>query len=149
MLEVTESVLISRSLKDVFSFACDYRNDVRWRSGVVKMNLEPEGVPILGTRSREEMRFMGRLLITHAEVVRLEPGHEIAFRVTDGPVPAHGYRRLVPYPGGTEFTYHIEAETQGFDRLLAPLMQWSFRRNLVQDLQRLKRLMENGVGENE
>lgn len=142
MISITERVTISRPPEEVFAFACDYRQDPRWRTGVVEMTMEPEGDPALGTKTREVLHFMGQRMVTRAEVVHYERNREIAFQVTDGAIPARGYRRVVSDLGGTHLTYHIEAEPRGGYRLLSPLMRWSFRRRLLQDLQRLKQAIE-------
>ena len=39
----------------VFAFAGDYRNDPKWRSGVLSMEYQTAGPPGIGTRTREVM----------------------------------------------------------------------------------------------
>lgn len=147
MIRITESIAIDRPADEVYSFACDYHHDPLWRTGVTRMTVMPETMPGLGTTTREVMRFMGRELVTDAEVVRHEPNRELAFRVTRGMIQAEGFRRVMASATGTTFTYHIEARPDGAWRLLSRVMEWSFRSQLRKDLRKLKELIESAVPE--
>ncbi len=143
MIRITESVSIVRSPAEVFAFAADYRNDPVWRSGVLEMTLDPTEGLGPGTQTREVFDFMGKRITTLAEVVRYDPGREIAFKALSGNDAMTGYRRIEPERGGTRLTYHIQSEPKGFARLLAPLVERSFRKRLLADLQHLKAHLEN------
>lgn len=67
-ITITASILIDRSQEDVFAFACDYRNDPQWRSGVADMRLEPGTGITTGHHTHEIMKVLGRITTTEAEI---------------------------------------------------------------------------------
>lgn len=54
--EVTESIGIGRPLAEVYAFTSDDRNDVRWRGGVVSLDVDPPGRVVVGAETTEVMR---------------------------------------------------------------------------------------------
>lgn len=145
-LTITEAIDIRAGAHAVFNYACDYRNDAQWRSGVVRMDVRPPTFPSNGTRTREVMRFMGRTLVTDAEIFDVYPGESSSFRAPDAPIPVSGIRRVEPVNGGdrSRLTYSLSAELRGGNAFLAPLMRLIFRRTLRGDLDRLKKRLEQG-----
>lgn len=57
---------------------------------------------------------------------------------------ADGQRLFEPVEEGTRFTYEISVELGLRCRLMAPLLARRFRRQVAEDLRRLKRLLEEG-----
>ncbi len=110
MVTVTDSILIQEPIDDVFAFACDYRNDPVWRSGVKEMRVSPGGKTRVGSRTYEVMNFLGRRLHTSAEVISYMPENKVAFRSLDGPMKLTGSRSVSRRPEGTQFTYYLEAD---------------------------------------
>lgn len=145
IISVTESIELRASPRLVFDMACDYRNDTMWRGTVDEMLVVPPGEPRVGSVTRELMRFLGKPMVTVAQVTRWAPGFESAFKVQSGLMAAEGYRRVESTPAGARFTYHVEARPAGHQKLLAPLMRWSFRRQVLKDLERLKGVMEEAA----
>lgn len=125
----------------VFAFAGDYRNDPKWRSGVLSMEYQTAGPPGIGTRTREVMRSMGRTAVTIGEITEYSAART-AFRSLSGPVACDGSREFAGSPSGTIFTYSLTLRPAGTLRLLEPLLRWIFRRQIRQDLRRLKGQLE-------
>lgn len=147
MIEITDQIAIHRPAAEVFAFACDYRNDVRWRTGVVELRVEPDGPCQLGSRTRETLRFFGQTMITEGLVTDVDEGRAVAFRSTSGPLPVQGRREVVPDGEGATFSFRIAAEPKGMYRLLSGFMERRFRRQLREDLEKLKRAIETGVAD--
>ncbi len=143
MAIIKESITIRKPASEVFAFACNFQNDPSWRSGVVEMQLDPPGPCRLGTRTREVLHFFGQKMITEGEVTEYEPNRHVSFRTIKGPLPVRNYREVIAEGEATRFTYQIEAEPQGLYRVFAPLMERSFRKQLIGDLQKLKQAVEN------
>jgi carbon monoxide dehydrogenase subunit G len=142
MVTVSGTVQIDRPGEHVFAFASDYENDPEWRSGVLEMRRDPPGEMRIGVRTHEVMRFMGRTLVTEAEVVEYEPGHKIVFRTVSGALSAQGYRLVEAEGTGTRFTYHADAKLDSMYRPFAALIVWAFNRRVARDLAPLKAILE-------
>ena len=142
MITITASILIDRSPEDVFAFACDYRNDPHWRSGVADMRLEPGTVIAAGHHTHEIMKILGRTTTTEAEISTHQPPHKTAFRTVGGDLTANGHRLVEIEGRQTRFTYQAHA---GLDRLYQPFatpIQWLLTRRARQDANHLKALLE-------
>jgi uncharacterized membrane protein len=143
MFTVASTIEIARPVEDVFAFAGDYRNDPRWRKGVVSMQHEPPGPPALGTVTTETMKFMGRPSCTVGEVTEYLDCRRTAFRSLQGPVECHGFRLFAPSRGGTQFTYSLTLKPRGPLRLFEFLLKSIFQRQVQADLRRLQKLLES------
>lgn len=141
-ITITSSILIDRSQEDVFAFACDYRNDPQWRSGVADMRLEP-GIGITaGHHTHEIMKVLGRTRTTEAEITSHQPPHKTAFRTVGGDLTANGHRLVEVEGRQTRFTYQAHAD---LDRLYRPFttpIQWLLTRRAHRDANHLKALLE-------
>ena len=141
-LRVTESVVIERPVAEVFTFAGAYKNDPRWRAGVLEMRQDPPDSPGVGTMTREVMRVFGRRQVTVAKVVEYEPDARTAFESVESSMPVRGYRAFEAVDGGTRFTYELSAELSPLYSLLATILGPILRRQVAGDLQKLKALLE-------
>jgi hypothetical protein len=141
MFTVKVSVDIARSPADVFAFAGDYRNDPAWRTGVVEMMVEGGTSPVVGAKTRETMRLLGRSAATVAEITELAEART-SFRSISGPVLCEGSRTFVRSSSGTRMTYSLTLHPQGLLRLVEPLLAAILRRRVAGDMRRLKRMLE-------
>ena len=140
--EVTQSIMIHCPLEEVYAFMSDHRNDVHWRKGVSRMELDRPGPVTVGMQTTEVMRFMGRSLITRSEVTEAVLNQKMAFRSVSGPFPVSGYRHVEPNGGGTDLAYHLEGEVDGLFSALSFVLTPVFRRQIAADLKRLKAHLE-------
>lgn len=141
-ITITASVLIDRSQEDVFAFACDYRNDPQWRSGVVDMRLEHGTVIAAGHHSHEIMKVLGRTTTTEAEITNHQPPRKTSFRTVGGDLTANGHR-LVEIEGvQTRFTYQAHADLDRIYRPFTTPIQWLLNRRAHRDANHLKALLE-------
>jgi uncharacterized membrane protein len=145
MEKIEQSIVISRPIEEVFAFVSDYRNDPRWRTGIVEFSQTPEGPTAAGTRLREVLRLAGLRLETASEVIEYEPNRKCTIKSTSGPIPLRNWRLVEPAPGGTRFTYAIVGESSGFYKLAEPVLVAIFRRQLRAELARLKRILESST----
>ena len=78
------TIVIDRPAQDGWALLTDYGRDPEWRAGVLFMRAEPPGGAAPGTTTAEVMRFADRTLHNDGEIVRVGPGHELAWRTTSG-----------------------------------------------------------------
>ncbi len=138
---IDQSISIATTLETVFTFACDYRNDTSWRSGVREMAIDSRGDTHAGDRTQEIMRILGRTTRTEAIITAHEPNSHTAFRTVAGDLTANGYRRTKPAGGKTVFTYHAEALLDRPLRLFAGPIERLFNRRAAKDLRTLAELL--------
>ena len=136
------SIWIDRPPTEVFRFVANYENDTSWRQRVTKMTQSPVGETRQGTMTHEEMDFLGRRYVTIARVTAFEPDHRLDWASVEATTPASGWRLVQPERGGTRFSQVIQANLQGVYRLLAPLMISMFKKQMSQDVTRLKQILE-------
>ena len=85
MIRVEKSIVIDRSIDDVFAYVADQPNAVHWQSGIVEIRRLSDGPPGVGTRHAFVRTLMGRQMAGENEYVDYEPGRRVAFRTTSGP----------------------------------------------------------------
>ena len=137
---------IARPVTDVWAVLTDYRNDPRWRRGVRRMDPTPAGPVEVGTTTDEVMRLAGRTYRNLGLVTAVDVGRSFRWRTTDG-AQATGSRAVRPLDaGGSHIRLELHVRVVGIQRLMAPLLAMMLRRNLTGDVERLRRLLENGSG---
>ncbi|WP_156406323.1 SRPBCC family protein [Hydrogenophaga sp. Root209] len=141
MFKVSKAIEIECSHEEVFAFAGDYSKDSAWRGGVISMDYETSGPPTFRLRTKERMRSLGLSTTTVAEVFEYSPTRT-SFRSISGPVPCSGSRDFQACPAGTRFTYTVILNSDGFRRLIDPLLGLFLAWQLTKDLRRLKRQLE-------
>lgn len=142
---IDQQITIAAAPEAVFAFACDYRNDPRWRSGVREMSIDSAAGTHTGDHTHEVMRVLGRTTRTEAVITAHEPHHRTAFRTVAGDLTAHGYRRTQATAERTIFTYHAEAELDPPLRLFARPIEWFFNRRAAKDLRTLRASLERSA----
>lgn len=139
------SVWINRPAEQVFEFVSNYNNDTRWRQRVIKMTQSPADAIGVGTITHEEMNFLGRRYITIAQVTALEPNKRLEWASVEATTPVSGWRMVEPEGQGARFTQVIAANLQGFYRWLSPVMIGTFKKQMTQDMTRLKQILEQDI----
>lgn len=141
-ITIAASILIDRAQEDVFAFACDYRNDPQWRSGVADMRLEPGTGITAGHHTHEIMKVLGRTTTTEAKITTHQPPHKTAFRTVGGDLTANGHRLVRTEGSQTRFTYQAHADLDRLYRPFTTQIQWLLTRRAHRDARRLKALLE-------
>jgi len=143
MPQAQRSVVIDRSVEDVFAFFADPANDSRWRPSIKE--IAAQGPPAVGAKIHQVVSGPGgRGIPADIEVIAYEPTSRYAFRVTAGPVRPAGEYRFVSFDGGTEVTFELNAEITGLKKLL---MTRSVQKSMDSEMKALdtaKRLLELG-----
>ena len=145
MIRAEKSIVIGRSVEDVFAYVGDQTNAVHWQAGIVEVRRLTDGPSGLGTRHTIVRTFMGRRLAVENEYTAFEPGRRIVFRTTSGPMPLEASYLVEPVAEGTRVTSTIAMEASGFVSLAEPLIAVSLRREMDAAFRELKRLMEARV----
>lgn len=111
------SVVVSRSVGEVFAFFADAENDREWRPGV--KSIRRLGALGVGTEYEQTVAGPGgRSISANLRVTAFEPDRRVAFEATSGPVRPRGEYLFDAVEGGTRVTFSLAAELGGLKSLL-------------------------------
>jgi hypothetical protein len=141
MINVESSVVINKTVAEVFAFATNNANTTKWQGGVEAVI--PEGPPnVVGSKYKEVRKFMGQDMSSTMEITAFEPNAKWAAKVITGPVP---YEVTITYEAsgsGTKMTTHVEGEPKGFFKVAEGMLKGQLQTSLDEDGQRLKKILE-------
>jgi quercetin dioxygenase-like cupin family protein len=140
--EAQVSIWINRPPEDVFRFVANYNNDTRWRQGVARMTQSPLDKTEVGTVTHEEKDLLGQRFVVIAKITAFEPDRRLDWASVESAIPVKGYRLVEPEGSGARFTLVIKGKLQGIYRWLAPLMMYTLRKEIAQDVAKLKAILE-------
>jgi carbon monoxide dehydrogenase subunit G len=141
MASAENSIVVNRPRSDVFAFVADHENDTKWRPGVLDIKrASGEGQGAVYTQGVSGP--MGKRVDADFEVTAYQPDTPIAFRTLAGPVRPEGSYRFEDADGGTRVTFSLKANLRGAQKLMAPMVGKSMRKQ-VAALSDLKRVLES------
>lgn len=144
------SARIARPIDDVWAFVADPARMNRWVSGVDEPPLVEAAEVCVGTRFRMKYRYGGRTHDVLAEVVASDPPKKQTVKWVEGPFPFEGTVELQPDSDGTIVVRTVSAgadsrATAAMFAIAGPLLRMLMRRQIRQDLGRLKAALESGA----
>jgi uncharacterized membrane protein len=146
-VDVTTEIEIARPRGEVASYASDPDNAPDWYENIKAVEWKTAKPLEVGSRIAFVAHFLGRTLAYTYEVREMKPDERFVMSTVEGPFPMETTYVWSDRPGGgTRMTLRNRGEPAGFSRLAAPLMSRSIRRANQKDLERLKSLLESGVG---
>jgi|SRR3990172_1024532 len=105
MIKVEHSIIVPRSVEEVFSFLGNFEQDPHWQSGILEAKQMPAGAALVGTTVKQVRHFLGRRLDYTGEVIEYEENKKIWVKSISGPYPFEGGYTLEPVDGGTKVTF--------------------------------------------
>ena len=143
-VHVEGDIAINRPKKDVFAFVAQPNNLTEWVGPIIEVTSDaPNEAPALGSAFTIVQKFLGRHLTSPCEIVVLEPDRRFVYRTTGGPVPLTFTLLLRDATPGTLLSYTAEGEPGTFFSLVGPLFEKAANRQLTNDLETLKDLLES------
>jgi uncharacterized membrane protein len=143
MMKVESSVIIKKPVAQVFSYVLNHENDLKWQGGIESMDLDEGSDNVVGSRYTEVRKFLGREMKTTIEVTEITPNAKWAAKVIKGPVPYEVTMTYAAVPEGTRVTTFVEGEPKGFFKLAEGMVASTLEKNLGEDLNRLKSVLES------
>jgi uncharacterized protein YndB with AHSA1/START domain len=148
MAPIVESIEISRSPEDVFSYVTDPSRLPEWQESVVSVRREDDAPIAVGSRAVVTRRVGRREQAMTAELAELNPPSSWAVRGIDGPVRGMVTGTIEPLGEGerSRVTIALDFEGHGIGKLLVPLVvRRQARLEMPKNQQRLKELLERGA----
>ena len=139
------SVLIDRPVEQVFQYVTDFSNNSRWQTDLLDMEMTSGGNFGQGSTYRCVNRFMGQHIETEGLITEYEPDRQCSIRITTGPVIGTSNLCFEAVNGSTRFTTAGELDLTFF-RLAKLLVKRKIKKQLTNDMAKLKAILENGAG---
>ena len=142
-VDVTTSIVIGRSRREVFEYAADLDRTASWYRNITSVEWLTQRPLEVGSRVRFTANFLGRQLTYTYEVRDLVPGRRLVMSTKEGPFPMETtYSWEDEADDATRMTLRNKGEPSGFANVTAPVMVRAMRRANRKDLEQLKRLIE-------
>jgi hypothetical protein len=143
MINIEKSIIIHRSIEEVFTYVSDLTHSAIWQSGLVEVRKLSEGPVGIGTRYAFVRSFMGKKMEASNKIKVFVPNTKVAFKTTSGPIPLEASYLFESTGRVTKLTSTIEMHPGGFIRLAEPLISASLQREVEAALSKLKGLLES------
>lgn len=133
------TITINRPITEVWAFFQEPRNDFGWQADLLRQSMICESATGVGTTARERRKSLGESIW---EVTEFTRERRIAYKSTSSRIPYEGAYLFESVQGGTRFTSQHHLELSGVWRLIAPIMRFFARKQLVTNLDRLQDMLE-------
>ncbi len=143
MIDLKDSVFIHQPINKVFEYVTNFENNSRWQTGIVTTEVtsaEPFG---RGSTYSCVNRFLGFGFESEGIIAEFEPNRICSYRFTSGSVSGESSFVFESVNGGTKFTSRGKLKLNNL-KLAGFWVNRKARQQVRHDLQRLKRIMENG-----
>ncbi len=142
-IDVEAEVFIYKPRNEVAEYASNPDNDPVWITGITEANLLTYPPVGLGTRVERVAGFLGRKVEYVLETTEYRPDELVVMTSVKGPFPMKVTYGFEEAKGGTLARIRIEGETTGFYQLAGPIMSRAVKRNITNDLETLKDILES------
>ena len=142
MIQIEETILVSRPRAQVFSVAADPANMPLWNPAVRESTLV--GRLRRGAKVIQLVEILGRRFQTEFEVTTYEPGRRVAYTSTSGPLRVQGTMEFRADRGRTHVRWIVGGEPRGFLRVAESVLLGAGRPEMRACLENLRSVVEDG-----
>jgi hypothetical protein len=142
MTSFEHTLTIRREPSEVFEFLMVAENNPAWQPSLVAAAAVTGGPVHVGWRFRERRRILGRLIETEFVVEDFDAPHLCCIKAVSGLVGVRASYRLRPVERGTRLTAEGAVPERFLPRVAARAVCCRARHDLVDNLARLKRVLE-------
>ena len=143
MINVEKSIIIQRSVEEVFNYVSNLTHSAEWQSGLTEVRQITDKPLGVGTQYALVRTFMGRKMEANNEITEFTPDVKVAFKTISGPIPLEASYQFETAERGTKLTSKIEMHPKGFVSLAEPLISASLQRDVDANLNVLKNMLES------
>jgi uncharacterized membrane protein len=138
---ITSSIEIDRSAEDVFAYLDQLDRHSEWQTSLVTARIDGDGPVGVGTRVVEKRKPGGEYTY---EITAHDPPRSSAWRGLTGPIRPVGTVTVEPLgDSSSRATVAFELEGHGIGKLFAPIARMQARKQVPQDQQKLKEILES------
>ena len=142
MAPIVSDIDIARPPDGVFAYATDPLRFKEWQRGIV--GVRTEGTVGVGGRCIITRRIAGSERSSTSEITEFSPPAAWAVHGIDGPIRADVKIRIEPRGGGSQSHLTINLDFAGFGvgKMILPMVVRQARKEVPQNCQKLKELLE-------
>ncbi|MEU5002226.1 SRPBCC family protein [Streptomyces sp. NPDC021622] len=148
MSTIKESIDISRSPEEVFSYVTDPTHLPDWQESAVSVRLLGDAPITAGSKVAVTRRMGRREMVTTMQVIDLDPPRSWHIHGIDGPVRGDVQGTIEPIDNGehSRLTLSLDFEGHGIGKALVPLVvRPHVRKEMPRDERTLKGILEAGA----
>jgi uncharacterized protein YndB with AHSA1/START domain len=147
MPPIVSSIEIARPPDEVFAYATDPSRFAEWQRDVVRVRVEGDRPPVVGSRFTTTRRVGGTERTMTQEVTECRAPTRWAARGVDGPIRPSATITVEPLDGGarSRVTFALDFEGHGIGRPLLPAVRRQTRRAAPVSYRNLRQRLERGA----
>ena len=147
MPPIVSSIEIARPPDEVFAYATDPSRFAEWQRDVVRVRVEGDGPPGVGSRFTTTRRVGGTERTMTQEVTECRAPASWAVRGVDGPIRPNATVSVEPLDGGarSRVTFTLDFEGHGIGRPLLPAVRRQTQKAAPVSYRNLKARLEGGA----
>jgi carbon monoxide dehydrogenase subunit G len=141
MAKVEASIVVNRTVSEVFQFLSVNENALQWQPGLLEARITHD-VQGLGRAWVDVVQFLGRRMEVPFQLTDWQRDQKIAFKSMGGPIPMQGSYAFEPGGAGTQVTFWLTGEPGGFFKFTEPVLMQILQRQWQTNLANLKDVLE-------
>lgn len=142
MIQISNTIAISRSPREVFAFLADLNNIPKWQAEVVTSKVITTGPTRVGTRFTEEVKVGLARATANCEVTEFSPDSKMAFKADSPSIDYEGRLLVEPLEKGARLTLAGTVQPKGWWKLMQPLLNEEFKTGVKKELAAIKEILE-------
>ena len=142
-MKFENSIVINKPVEQVFEFVTDPRNNAKWQTDILELEITSENHFGLGATYRCVNRFMGRRIESENKITDYAASKACCIRITNGVLTGKCSMFFTRFEDGTKFTASGNLDMRYF-KLLKMIATRKINQQIKEDMLRLKYILENG-----
>jgi len=142
-MKFENSVVISQPVELVFEFVTNVRNNAKWQTDILELEMTSENHFGPGAAYRCVNQFMGKHIESEGIITDYTPDKTCCIRITTGSFTGECSMFFEAVEDGTKFTASGDLDMQYF-KLLKMIAKRKINQQIKKDMLKLKHILENG-----
>jgi len=142
-MKFENSVIINQPVDKVFEFVTNLKNNTKWQTYILELEMTSEGPFELGANFRCANRFMGKRIETECVITDYVPDKAWSILITAGSVSGTSSFFFETVDGCTKVTTTGDLDL-GYFKLTKMIAKRKIHQQLKKDMLKLKYVLENG-----
>lgn len=144
-LHMEDTVLINAPIETVFAYITDFSKTPLWHKNMIKVGWKNEGPHGVGSEYDWIETFTGMKMDIGGTITSWDPPYAFSWKPTTSPFPITGGWKLEQKDSSTLVTRYSDNQLRGIYKWLNMMMIPMAKRQVKQELETLKKLIEDSV----
>ena len=141
-MKFENSVIISQPVEQVFEFVTNVRNNTKWQTDILELEMTSENHFGPGATYRCVNRFLGKNIESEGVITDYAPDNACCIRITTGSFTGECSMFFQAVEDGTKFTASGDLDMRYF-KLLKMIAKRKINQQIKKDMLKLKYILEN------